>query len=42
MVMRRCEMLVVIALALFCGQPLAQNNADHADWSDLPVRWKAD
>jgi hypothetical protein len=42
MAMCRCEMLVVFALALFCGQPFAQNNADHAGWSDLPVNWKTD
>ena len=42
MAMRRCEMLVVFALAFFCGQPFAQNNADHAGRSDLPGSWKAD
>lgn len=42
MVMRRCEMLIVFALALFCGQLFAQNNADHADWSAPPVRWRTD
>lgn len=42
MVIRRCEMLIVFALALFCGLLFAQNNADHADWSAPPVRWKTD
>jgi len=42
MAMRRCEMLIVFALALFCGQLFAQSNADHADLSAPPVRWKTD
>lgn len=42
MVMRRCEMSVVFALALFCGQLLAQNNAAHAGRSDLPGNWTVD
>jgi len=40
--MRRYKMLAVFAFTLFCGQPFAQNNAGHADWSDLPVSWKTD
>ena len=37
MAMLRCEMLVVFGLTLFCGRSFAQNNAHHADLSDLPI-----
>ena len=42
MAMRRCEILVVFALALFCGQPFAQSNAAHNGLNDLLVSWKTD
>src|SRR5260370_35883716 len=37
-----CRMLAVFFLVLFSGPVFAQNNAVHADWSDLPVSWKTD
>ena len=42
MAVRRCQLLVVFASALFCGQQFAHNNGDQANWSDLPVSWKTD
>lgn len=42
MPMPLCGMLAVFFLVLFSGPVFAQNNAVHADWGDLPVRWKTD